>query len=78
MREKESQDVGAAPATLFPSLADTADAPEVPVSKGTGSAPTTSARPRRFVNSNVAGLKKLLEERNAQPKATISDAKASQ
>jgi hypothetical protein len=64
--------------TLFPSLADTADAPEVPVSKGTGSAPGTSGRPRRFVNSNVAALKKMLEERNAQPKTIFSDTKASE
>lgn len=61
---------GAAPigGAAFPTLADAADAPEVPVSRGKST--TSSARPR-FTNSNpnrFAGLRKMLQERdNASP-----------
>jgi hypothetical protein len=55
---------------MFPSLADAADAPEVPVVKGAHREEPSAARPRRVIKSNFAGLKKLLEDQN---KSGVSD-----
>lgn len=58
-------EVAKSPAAAFPSLADAASAPEVPVARNNpveGSSSAAPSRPR-FTNSKLAaGLKKMLED----------------
>lgn len=56
----------AAPAGLYPSLAETADAPLVPKNVGSSGGGSTATRPRYGQSSGGFGaLRKLLEQRNA-------------
>lgn len=66
--EEESAADAAIPSSAFPSLADTADAPEVPLSRGKSSTSTStsglssSTRRPRFFNSNVGKIRQKLGE----------------
>lgn len=71
--EEEGKEPAAAaiPSTAFPSLADAADAPEVPVSRGKSSSSTSglsSARRPRFINSNAEKIRQKLAEQRAAGK----------
>lgn len=64
--EETAAPAAAIPSSAFPSLADTTDAPEVPLSYGKSSTSTTSGlsstRRPRFFNSNASKIRQKLEE----------------
>ncbi|CDF32425.1 unnamed protein product [Chondrus crispus] len=65
--EETAAPAAAIPSSAFPSLADTTDAPEVPLSHGKSFSSTTtsglsSTRRPRFFNSNASKIRQKLEE----------------
>lgn len=66
----EDDSIAQAPSSAFPTLADSANAPEVPVVRskpGAASSFASAPNRRRFINSNAEALRKKLAERATAP-----------